>query len=191
MIAGNSLNFHALSGAITFIKAITISSRRFTKAKYQEPESKMQEQKILNKKEINEILELIELQWGAKLDMDYGFLMNNKKKVFIVNREISKINFSKLRLNSIGLYFCELDKKGIRLSIEGSQLIGTNACKNIAELDYEDTKKWFMGGDLEKECKDCSGFVLLRYKNDFLGSGKYVNGKILNYLGKPRRANLI
>ena len=151
----------------------------------------MPEQKILNKKEINEILSLIEEQWGAKLDMDYGFLMNNRKKVFMVSREISRIDFSNLRINSIGLYFCELDKKGIRLSIEGSQLVGPKACKNIVELNYPETRKWFSGEDLEKECKDCSGFVLLRYGNDYIGNGKYVHGKILNYLGKPRMAKLI
>ena len=147
----------------------------------------MPELKILNNKEIKEILKLIEKQWGAKLKFDYGFLKNNKNRVFIISKDISKIDISRLRLNSVGMYFCEIDKQGVRLSIEGSQIIGHKATKNIVELNEEETRKWFRGEDLEKECKDCSGFVILRHNNDFLGTGKYVNGRILNYVGKTRR----
>ena len=151
----------------------------------------MPELKILNNKEIKDIYELIEKQWGAKVKLDYGFLKNQKNRVFIISKDISKIDISKLRLNSVGMYFCEIDSKGIRLSIEGSQIIGPRAAKNVVELDEEETRKWFKGEDLEKECKDCSGFVILKNKNDFIGNGKYANGKILNYVGKMRRIILI
>ena len=150
----------------------------------------MPELKILNNKEIKEILKLIEKQWGAKLKLDYGFLKNNKNRIFIINKDISKIDFSKLRLNSVGMYFCEIDSRGIRLSIEGSQIIGPKAAKNIVELDEEETRKWLKGEDLEKNCENCSGFVILKNNKDFLGNGKYTNGKILNYVGKTRRVNL-
>ena len=151
----------------------------------------MPELKILNSKEIKEIYGLIEKQWGAKLKLDYGFLKNNKNRIFVVNKDISKIDFSKLRLNSVGMYFCEIDSRGIRLSIEGSQIVGPKAAKNIVELDEEETKKWLKGEDLEKECKGCSGFVILKNNKDFLGNGKYANGKLLNYVGKSRRVNLV
>ena len=54
----------------------------------------MPELKILNNKEIKKILELIELQWGAKLKLEYGFLKNNKNRVFIISKDISKIDTS-------------------------------------------------------------------------------------------------
>lgn len=149
----------------------------------------MSELKILNNKEIKEIYELIESQWGAKIRLDYGFLRNNKNRVFLISRDISKIDTSKLRLNSAGMYFCEIDAKGIRLSIEGSQIVGLAATRNIVELNQEEARQWFKGDDLSKECKDCDGFIILRYKGDFLGNGRYVKGKILNYLGKTRRVN--
>ena len=149
----------------------------------------MPELKILNSREIKEIYELIDDQWGAKIKLDYGFLKNNKNRIFIVSKDISKIDISKLRLNSVGMYFCEVDGMGIRLSIEGSQIVGPQAKKNIVELNEEETKRWFKGEDIEKECKDCKGFLILKNKNDFLGSGKYSNGKILNYVGKSRRVN--
>ncbi len=147
----------------------------------------MPELKILNNKEIKEIYKLIEKHWGAKVKLDYGFLKNNKNRVFVISKDISKIDISKLRLNSVGMYFCEIDSKGIRLSIEGSQIIGPKATKNVVELNEEETKKWFKGEDLEKECKDCNGFIILKRKDDFLGNGKYANGKILNYVAKTRR----
>ena len=151
----------------------------------------MPELKILNNKEIKEIYRLIEKEWGAKIKLDYGFLKNNKNRIFVISKDISKIDVSKLRVNSVGLYFCEIDHAGIRLSIEGSQMIGPKATKNVVELSHEETRKWFRGEDLEKECSGCIGFVILKYKNDFLGNGKYVNGKILNYVGKSRRVNLM
>ncbi len=147
----------------------------------------MQELKILNSKEIKEIYGLIEKQWGAKIKLDYGFLRNQKNRVFVINKDISAIDTSKLRLNSVGMYFCEFDSLGIRLSIEGSQIIGPRAAKNIVELSEEETKMWFKGEDIEKECKDCRGFVILKNKNDFMGTGKYTNKKILNYVSKTRR----
>jgi len=149
----------------------------------------MLELKILNSKEIKEIHKAIEKQWGAKIKMDYGFLRNNKNRVFIINRDISKIDFSKLRLNSIGMYFCEIDERGIRLSIEGSQIVGNHAKKNVVEINEEEAKRWFKGEDLEKECRNCSGFVILKNKSDFLGTGKYSNGRILNYVSKSRRVS--
>lgn len=151
----------------------------------------MPELKILNNREIKEILEIIENQWGAKLKLDYGFLRNSKNRVFIISKDIARIDTSKLRLNSAGMYFCEMDKKGIRLSIEGSQLIGEKATKNIVELNEEETRKWFKGEDLEKNCENCNGFVILKHKDDFLGTGKYANGKVLNYVSKARRVNVI
>ena len=151
----------------------------------------MPELKILNSKEIKEIFEMAEKQWGAKLKLDYGYLKNNKNRVFIISKDISQIDISKLRLNSVGMYFCEFDNVGIRLSIEGSQIIGLKAEKNLVELDEEETRKWFKGEDLEKDCKDCSGFVILKHNKDFLGTGKYSNGKILNYVAKTRRVNVI
>ena len=151
----------------------------------------MPELKILNNKEIKEILKLIEKQWGAKIKLDYGFLKNNKNRIFVINKDISKIDTSKLRLNSVGMYFCEDDRTGIRLSIEGSQIVGPKASKNVVELNEEETRKWFKGEDLEKNCENCNGFLILKNNKDFLGNGKYANGKILNYVGKTRRVNMI
>ena len=149
----------------------------------------MPELRILNSKEIKEILRLIEEHWGAKLNLDYGFLQNTKNRVFIVSKDISRIDLSNLRLNSIGMYFCEIDNAGIRLSIEGSQIVGQKATRNLMEVEEGEMRQWFRGEDLIKECGDCKGFIILKNKNDFLGSGKCSNGKVLNFVSKTRRVN--
>ena len=147
----------------------------------------MPELKFLNSKEIKEIMKLIEEQWGAELKLDYTFAKNNKNRVFLINKDISKIDFSKLRINSIGMYFCDLENE-IRLSIEGSQIIGPKATKNVVEVSEEQTKKWMKGGDLEIEDKgNCNGFVIIKHENDFLGTGKFKENRILNYVSKSRR----
>ena len=88
------------------------------------------------------------------------------------------------------MYFCELDNHGIRLSIEGSQIVGPEANNNIAEIDEQQTKQWLKGEDLEFK-GNFSGFVIIKHNNDFLGSGKYKDGKILNYVSKARRISSI
>ena len=150
----------------------------------------MPQLKILNSKGIKEIFKLIENQWGAKLKLDYAFLRNPKNRIFIIEKDIEKIESNKLRINSIGMYFCEIDKSGIRLSIEGSQIIGPEATKNIVEINEEQTKKWLNGQDLEIK-GNYSGFIIIKHNNDFLGTGKYKDGKILNYVSKSRRVNLL
>jgi NOL1/NOP2/fmu family ribosome biogenesis protein len=143
--------------------------------------------KFLNNKESKDILKQVEAQWGAKLSLEFTFLKNNKNRIFMVNDEIKNIDLEKLRINSIGLYFCEIDKD-IRLTIEGSQLIGPKATKNILEISDEQVKQWLRGEDLDLDSiQELSGFVILKNGSDFLGTGKFKENKILNYLGKSRR----
>lgn len=149
----------------------------------------MQRLKILNNKEIKRILNSIEEQWGAKIKLNYAFLQNQKNRVFLVSKDISSIDLSKLRVNSIGMYFCELNDASIRLSIEGSQIIGPKATKNIIEINEEQTRQWFRGEDLEVK-EIYAGFVILKHKSYFLGCGKYKDSKVLNYVGKERRINI-
>ena len=82
------------------------------------------------------------------------------------------------------MYLGELRNGELRLSIEGSQIIGKGSDKNIA--DIEDTRAWLRGEDLEL-VGDYSGFVIIRHNKDFLGCGRYKEGKILNFVPKARR----
>ena len=146
----------------------------------------MQNLSILNKKEIKKILEIIREQWGIDAELDYAFLKNNKDKIYIANKEVFNLDFKKLRINSIGMYFGQLKDNTLRLSIEGSQLIGKDAKKNVVELDKGEVRKWLKGIDLDKEA-DAKGFVIMKHGSDILGCGKVQEKKILNYVPKARR----
>lgn len=146
----------------------------------------MQNLKILNNKEIKRIHGMLEKRFGLQKKIEYAFLINNKEKIYLINKEFAEIETEKLRINSIGMYFGEAKNGEIRLSIEGSQLIGNDCTMNILELNEKDARDWLKGVDIDKEVED-KGYVLIKHNKDFLGCGKGVIGKILNFVPKNRR----
>ena len=143
--------------------------------------------KVLNAKEVKNILKLLKNQFGYTGKLPYIFLKTKKNKLYIITKDIT--NLKNLNIISKGLYFGLLYNNSLRLSIEGSQLIGPKSKKNIIELTKEAMLKWMRGQDLETTYS-YNGFVILKYKDDYLGCGKCKNKKILNYVPKPRRISL-
>ena len=140
---------------------------------------------ILSKKEVKKLIKQIQVIFGIKnLKLDYLFFKNNDNKIYILSKEFSSLDSSKFKINNLGLYIIKIEPFGIRLSIEGSQLIGKKATKNILEID--DPKEWMKGNDIVADKKYKSG-VLIKYKDNFLGSGFYSKGKIINFIPKSRR----
>ena len=45
------------------------------------------------------------------------------------------------------------------------------------------------GEDLDKEFNG-KGFLIIKHNNDYLGTGKYRDGRILNFVPKTRRLNV-
>ncbi|MEA3430498.1 MAG: hypothetical protein U9R08_04455, partial [Nanoarchaeota archaeon] len=80
-------------------------------------------------------------------------------------------------------------KKGIRLSIEGSQLVGPKAQKNIAKINNEQAQKWIRGEDIKIK-QEFEGFVIIKHETNYIGSGKFKEGTILNFVPKVRRLNI-
>jgi NOL1/NOP2/fmu family ribosome biogenesis protein len=76
---------------------------------------------------------------------------------------------------------------GFRFSLEGAQLLGPQASKNIIELDLEERNAWFRGEELEADESFNGQYVLLKSGNDFCGVGRVKNEKIMNYLSKSRK----
>ncbi len=143
--------------------------------------------RFLNSKERKEILKRIKDSWDADLEDDYVFLMNNQNKLFVVSRGIEKIDLSQIRLNNIGLYFGEITPRDeLRLSIEGSSIVGKLAKQNILELSEDQAKSWFAGEDITIE-DNRNGFMIIKFKKDFLGCGKLANNTLHNFVPKARR----
>jgi NOL1/NOP2/fmu family ribosome biogenesis protein len=145
------------------------------------------EGKFLNKKEIKPILRQLEEQFGFTEELPYIFFKNNKHKVTIITRELIQVDMTKLRMNSVGMYFCEIMDSGeIRLSIEASQIVGPKATKNVVDVNFDTAKRWMYGQDIEKQF-DASGFVIVKYGNYYIGCGRYKDGKVSNHVPKNRR----
>ena len=147
----------------------------------------MQQLKILNSKEKKAVSKLISKQFKCDFKFEYEVFMNQKNKLFILNKDVSKIDLEKLRVNSLGLYFGVKYDNEIRLSIEGSEIIGMIAKKNVLELTEIEAEKWMSGEDFEVD-SNLSGFVIIKNKTDFLGCGKISNKKLFNYVPKERRS---
>jgi NOL1/NOP2/fmu family ribosome biogenesis protein len=146
----------------------------------------MQHLRPLKSKEVKQLHSLLEKQFGLKKNLDYLFFINNKNKIYIIDRDFTKIYTEKLRISSLGLYFAEQNKSRLRLSIEGSELIGMHCTNNILDLDQEQARNWLKGLDLDLDIKKRE-FLLIKHKEDFLGCGKAVENKVLNYVPKNRR----
>ena len=149
----------------------------------------MQNLRVLERKNKKAFLQLLKKQFEFNDKLDYVFLTNNKNKIFIINKDIADIDLEKIRVNSAGLYIAEFSNNEVRLSIEGSQIIGPKSKKNIIELDKKQARDWLKGKDIEKTTKE-QGFVILKHNKDYLGSGKAKEDKILNFVPKTRRLNV-
>ncbi len=145
------------------------------------------EGKFLNKKGIKPILQQLKEQFCFTDELPYVFFKNNKHRVLIINKELSQIDMTKLRINSLGMYFAEImESHEVRLSIEASQIVGPFAKKNVVEVDFETAKKWMYGQDIEGDF-DASGFVIVKHGNYYIGCGRYKNRVISNHVPKNRR----
>jgi NOL1/NOP2/fmu family ribosome biogenesis protein len=144
---------------------------------------------ILNSKLVKELIEKLVEQYGAVPPnfKEHGFI-RGKDNIYLITKDLAKANLEGMRINNLGLYIAEyrLEKNQIRLSIEGSQLIGPSATKNVCEVDKEQRAEWLKGHDLELE-GEFSGHVIIKSGEDYFGTGKYKEGKILNHVPKSRR----
>jgi len=150
----------------------------------------MQKLIILNKKAIKEIQKLIKKQFNAAPTFDYAFLQDKENKIYIVNKEVFDINLENLNINSFGLYFGQIKNNELILSIEAAQLIGPYAKKNIIELTNTQLKQWLKGEDIPTN-KKTSGFVIIKHNNDFFGTGKIKQNRIINFIPKQRRLKTV
>jgi NOL1/NOP2/fmu family ribosome biogenesis protein len=153
---------------------------------------------LMNSKEKKNFLKLIEERFDCDIkDLKDSVLIRAGHRIYLTNRELEKINTADLRIDNIGLYIATIEEKlnkesRIRLSIEGSQIIGPKAKKNILKINKKQLKEWFFGNDFEVNKDDCErGFVILKYKDDFVGCGnltkKEEGYEIKNYVPKERR----
>ncbi|MDO8642810.1 MAG: hypothetical protein Q7R76_04480 [Candidatus Woesearchaeota archaeon] len=152
---------------------------------------------ILPSKQVKEIHEHLLRQWGCSFDdkKKYGYLLSRKEKIYLINRNVtSTLDLDiliSLRIDRMGMYFGEQVPGGLRLSIEGSQLVGPHATKNVLTISDTEKSLWLKGEPLEKHV-DEQGFVIIACpagdRTDFLGCGRVHadHEKVANFIPKTR-----
>jgi len=145
--------------------------------------------KILNEREKEEIESKLNSQFG--IEKVPGIIaMRGKERLFLFSGSFGEKDIKELEkcafIERIGVYFAKLIKDEIRLSIEGSQILGNQVTKNLFELNAEQAEKWMKGQELLIKTGK-RGFLIITHQGDFLGTGKASEEKIGNFIPKNRR----
>jgi len=144
--------------------------------------------KILLSPQKKKILEQLKEQFGIE-KLPYLLLRFGKEKLraYSGNLSIKELNIldANLRIETLGLYFAKEQPEGIRLTLDGLQLLKNQITKNILELTDKQTEEWLKGNDLLIQSE--KNFKILKYGNEFIGCGKSTGEKITNFVPKERR----
>ena len=169
--------------------------------------------KILNKNQSQKILRQLDEQFGIKKIPGLIFTLGGER-LFLFSGSFTEKQIKQLsniiQIERLGVYFAKQEHEEIRLSIEGSQIFKDQITKNIFELTESQVEEWMMGRELlfsdifgvnnlaktreggrvgtSPESKTLpKGFVIMKYKDNFLGCGKASAEKIGNFIPKNRR----
>lgn len=145
--------------------------------------------KILSPREKVEIVEKLKKQFGIK-DVEGIFVQRGTERLFLFQGNFTQKQIQQLErtipIERVGVYFGKLQNNELRLSIEGAQILQNQITKNIFELNNEQAEMWMHGNELNIKT-DLRGFVIMKYKDNFLGCGKASAEKITNFIPKNRR----
>lgn len=151
---------------------------------------------ILDKPKKERFIEKISL--GIE-KISYLLLKPGQERVLAYSGSLSTTELSKLsgeiNVELIGLYLGKEFDDEARLSTDALHLLKQQITKNIIEVNEEQEKDWFLGNPItlteaqKEQYKDTKGFVAVKSKEDFIGTGKmaWEKGEISNFLPKERR----
>jgi NOL1/NOP2/fmu family ribosome biogenesis protein len=146
--------------------------------------------KKMSEEEVNELKRVVEKNYGVILDFSsFDCYINRRNEVYLIVKGISE---DLIKIASFaGVYFGRLKRnEKIQLSVEGSQIVGKHATKNVAILDDENLARFLEGLKCKwKELINCerNNFVLIKHGNDFFGSGILREDGIESLVPKARR----
>jgi NOL1/NOP2/fmu family ribosome biogenesis protein len=144
---------------------------------------------FLSKGEKKDFLDKLEEQFGIE-KINYLFIKSGREKIRAYSGNLSKEELKKLnqcvRIEGIGLYFAKEEERGLRLSIDASNLLAEKIKKNILEIDEEQARRWMRGENLEID-NNLRGILVIKFKEYLLGCGKAGDGRLYNFVPKERR----
>jgi len=148
----------------------------------------------LNSKARKAFYSLLRETYGIPADWEFDGIIfkSEKNKYYLLHRKFIDVSEKNLRTRLLGIYIAEVNNYGeIRLSFEGSGIVGPHATKNVLELTQEQMKSVMSGEDFEIE-GEFAQYQILLFKdsmNHYLGCAKIKNGVLLNFVPKSRRVN--
>ena len=116
---------------------------------------------------------------------------SEKFRIYSGNLAIEELNMlaKTVNLQLVGTPLCTIKDNDIRLNFDTINLpeIKKQISINILEISDEELEKWIRGNNIEKPVEIDSKFMIIKNKEDFVGTA--YNGKtfLKNYIPKERR----
>jgi NOL1/NOP2/fmu family ribosome biogenesis protein len=147
---------------------------------------------ILKDNKREEILRKLNEQYGIT-KIPGMLLTKNSEKIFLFQGSLDEKKIKEIEktipIERIGVYLGKIaENERIRLSLEGSQILKNQINKNIFEMTKSQLDEWIKGNEiLVKNSENFRDFLIMKYQDDFFGTGKASENKITNFIPKSRR----
>jgi len=151
--------------------------------------AKSKQETILNSnsREIKDVIKQISDNYGIDENFwnEYLFILRSGDLYFVATNDF---DYERIKFLRTGIKLASLDKKiGWRLTSNAVQIIGSKITRNILNLENKDQlKTYFMGQKTKIDFPD-SDFVVVKYGDYFIGSGKLKDSILLSYFPRSRR----
>ena len=147
---------------------------------------------FFNEKQERNFLNKLKKQFGI-LEIPGILIKRGKERIFLFEGNLSKGEIKKLErsipIERMGVYFGKEFDDGVRLSIEGVHILENQITDGVFELNEDQAQRWMEGQELNIKTGK-KGYLIMKYKNDFLGCGKASELKIGNFIPKNRRLKI-
>ncbi|MCS7142606.1 MAG: hypothetical protein NZ920_02245 [Aigarchaeota archaeon] len=122
------------------------------------------------------------------LPKDLVFLAAGERKLKVSRVEVLEFSRTIRGVVNVGLYVVKMTRDGSSLSLEGSQLFGESIKKNLIELSESEVSAWMTGGPIIRTDLGDVTYVIAKFKNLYLGSGRVGrDGRVYPQIPKWRR----
>ena len=116
-----------------------------------------------------------------------------KERVFVFKKNLKpfweELKKKNIRVNPLGIYFGKIkNNEKIQLSIEGAQIVGKNAKKNVFEInDYNELYEFLLGKPIELRNVEKHNFPILKYKELVICAASSRENEIISIFPKVAR----
>lgn len=130
-----------------------------------------------------EIASELQKALGLVLPQEDGSVWLRDSEVWLFPQALEPM-LSEMRFDRMGIKLAETHKKGFRWQHEAVMALATGREPQCIELTIEDAREWYMGRDVRPDLESSKGEVIVCYRGQPIGLGKWVGNRVKN--GLPR-----